>query len=107
MTTIDFYRDGDGAPRAKGEDTRPLAQFLESDIQDDIETCDELIGILADPDPDSRRRYDFVGNSFAMSFDEDEVVLLCHALEESDETRLRRSTVLEALQDWKAFIARD
>ena len=107
MISIQFYRDSDGAARASGEDTRPLAQFLESDIQEDIETCDELIAILADPDPEVRRHYDFVGNSFAMSFDEDEVVLLCHALEESDETRLRRRTVLAALQEWKAFIMQD
>ena len=104
---IDFYRDNDGAPRARGEDTRPLAQFLESDIQDDLETCDELVEILADPDTNARENYDFVGNSFAMSFDGDDVVLLCHALEDAEETRLRRATVLKALQAWKAFIEQD
>ncbi len=107
MMTIDFYRDNDGAPRARGEDTRPLAQFLESDIQDDIETCDELTEILTDKDATTRDNYDFVGNSFAMSFDGDDVLLLCHALEDAEETRLRRSTVLNALQAWKAFIKQD
>lgn len=106
MMTIDFYRDDDGAPRARGEDTRPLAQFLESDIQDDVETSEELIGILAETDPTIRENYDFVGNSFALSFDGDDVVLLCHALEDAEENRLQRSTVLAALQAWKAFIER-
>ena len=107
MSRLELYRDSDGAPRAKGEDTRPLAQFLESDIQDDIETCEELIAVADDPDPDIRADYDFVGNSFALSFDGEEVILVCHAVEDAEETRLRRSTVQEALHDWKDFISGD
>ncbi len=104
MNSLEFYRDADGAPRARGEDLRTLAQFLESDIQDDPETCDELIAVVAEADPELRADYDFVGNSFALSFEADEVVLLCHAYEDADEVRLRRDTVLSALRDWKAFI---
>ncbi len=104
MNHLEFYRDADGAPRARGEDLQTLAQFLESDIQDDPETCSELIAVLEDDDPEVRADYDFVGNSFAVSFDGDDVVLLCHALEDADEVRLRRRTVLTALRDWKRFI---
>jgi uncharacterized protein YacL (UPF0231 family) len=103
MSKLKLYRDSDGAPRATGEDTTILAQFLESDIQDDLETCRELIEVLGGK-PEVREHYDFVGNSHALSFDGDDVLLSCHAVEEDNETRLSRETVLEALQDWEALI---
>ncbi|HFD88149.1 MAG TPA: hypothetical protein ENJ35_10810 [Gammaproteobacteria bacterium] len=104
MSKLKLYRDSDDAPRAKGEDTTVLARFLESDIQDDVETCDELIHVLKDYSPEQRKRYDFVGNSFALSFADNEVTLECHALEDANATRLSQETLLEALEEWKAFI---
>lgn len=105
MNCIEYYRDEDGAPRARGENMAVLAQFLESDIQDDIETAKELLAVLNDDDPEDRENYDFVGNSFALSFAGEEVVLTCHALEDADEIHLRREMVRQSLQDWLAFIS--
>ena len=104
MTTLEFYRGDDGAPRAQGEDNSTLAQFLESDIQDDPDICAELLQRIKDYTSDQAQPLEFTGNSFNVSLSEAGVMFRCHASGESRITCLSVATVQRALQDWQKFI---
>lgn len=98
MSELHFYRDEDGIPRAKGEDTR-LAAFLESDIQDSIEIAEDLLALLQLP-----QESEFNGNAYSLSIDP-KTVCLCNQFDESAiDRRLSREDFADVLASWHSFL---
>ncbi len=105
MIELEFYRDDDGSPRAQGEDGNTLAQFLESDIQDDPGVCSELLKRIKNcQSGEAQSSSDFIGNSFTLHFNAEEVTFTCHASINNGVASLRLESVQQALQDWQKFI---
>ncbi|MGV6857793.1 MAG: YacL family protein [bacterium] len=106
MSDIKFFRDDDKAPRAEADNPHlaALAQFLESDIQDDPETCTDLITMINDHSASSEEALEVIGNSYSLTFDGDTVTLDCLACEEDDIFTLPTETVRDSLEKWLAFI---
>lgn len=105
MIELEFYRDDDGSPRAQGEDGNTLAQFLESDIQDDPAVCLELLKRINNHQSgQTDSSSDFIGNSFTLHFSMEEVIFTRHASTNKGSACLRLESVQQALQDWQKFI---
>lgn len=101
MGELKFYRDEEGAPRAKGEDTR-VACFLESDIQDAVEIAQDLLMLLKQPE-----EAEFHGNSHSLSIDPQTVCLSNHADESAADRRLSRDDFAKILIAWCSFLECD
>lgn len=104
-----MYRDADGAARAKSVDDHSpmavLAQFLESDIQDDPDICQDLIDTITEEDTANEDPLEIIGNSFSMMLVGDVIVFECIADEEDEEVySLPRDVVLEELKNWLEFL---
>ncbi len=105
MNEIRFYHDAEGSPRAESDmpALASLAQFLESDIQDDRSTCIDLLGELM-----SMRKgaspFEFIGNSWVLSYSEEFAALANHADDDADAIPLQPETIKEALREWLEFI---
>ncbi len=106
MSDIKFYRDEDGAPRAEAENPHlsALAQFLESDIQDDTEICEELVETVTELPGNSEEPLEVVGNSYSVTFDGETVTFDCLPCESDDIFTLPADTVRAELQRWLEFI---
>lgn len=101
-----FFRDREGAPRAEGFDpgTRVLALFLESDLQDDGGVCREILRRMAARSGEGTTREQFVGNSFAVTFGHDSVVLTGHPEGNLHNATLDPGQVETAVRGWLEFI---
>ncbi|MEN8213264.1 MAG: YacL family protein [Pseudomonadota bacterium] len=106
MNKLRFYRDEDQAPRAEGsdEESRLLAQLLESDIQDDAVTCRELLDEIRNA-AESDGQISHTGNSYTLSLTRDAATVRNQSHESSREYTLDASRLAEALEKWLAFIS--
>lgn len=105
MKNIRLYRDSEGAPRAEAGDPalEGLAQFLESDIQDDRRTCIDLLGeIISIREGD--KPLEFIGNSWILSYSQEFAALANHADDGADVIPLPAEIVAEAIREWLEFI---
>jgi len=98
MDQLNFFRDEDGVPRAKGDDTR-LAAFFESDVQDSIEIAEDLLALLQLP-----QEAEFNGNAYSLSIDPKTVCLSNQFDENAVDRRLSREDFADALSSWHSFI---
>lgn len=110
MSSLKMFRDADGAARAESlEDTAQLAvlaQFFESDIQDDPEVCQDLIDTINEEPIDSEDPLEITGNAFSMLLIGNVIVFECIADEEDEEVySMPRDLVLEELKCWLEFLA--
>jgi len=105
MNDIRFYRDADGSPRAESQKPAlaSLAQFLESDIQDDRATCIDLLGEIMSMSKGARP-FEFIGNSWILSYSEEFAALANHADDDGDAIPLPPETIAEAVREWLEFI---
>ena len=105
MSEIRFYRDTEGSPRAESESPAlaGLAQFLESDIQDDRSTCIDLLGELMNMRKGASP-FEFIGNSWVLSYSEEFAALASHVDADADAIPLQPQAIKEAVRDWLEFI---
>ena len=105
MNEIRFYRDPEGAPRAEAKEPalEGLAQFLESDIQDDRSSCIDLLGEIISTTGGSAP-LEFIGNSWILSYSEEFAALANHVDEDADAIPLPPETVAQAVREWLEFI---
>ena len=103
MSKLKLFRDEDGAPCATGEDTTVLAQFLESDIQDDDTTARALLKMIKIAQQGEEPQA-FCGNTFELTMDQNQATFLCHAMDEDTPTILKLKTVKTAVKEWLKFI---
>jgi len=106
MSKLRFYRDDDNAPRAVGndEESRVLAQLLESDIQDDVITCRELLeDIRGAAQADAPLVH--TGNSFMLTLTQEAATIRNLSLDSDKELTLDGNKVALALENWFKFIS--
>ena len=105
--TLRFFRSSDGAPRAEGdgESARVLAAFLESDLQDDATTTQELLDRLAGREGANEQVDAFVGNAFAVTLDGDTVTLAGLAEDNTQAAMVDLEAMRCAVADWLAFVS--
>lgn len=106
MSKLRFYRDDDHAPRAVGndEESRVLAQLLESDIQDDAVTARELLQrIRVVPRSDAAAQH--TGNSFTITLTPKSAEIGNLSLESDNKITLDKEKLAQALENWLNFIS--
>jgi uncharacterized protein YacL (UPF0231 family) len=106
MSKLRFYRDEDNAPRALGsdEESRVLAQLLESDIQDDTVTCRELLKrIHQTAHTDGPLTH--AGNSFTISWTQQSATICNLPVDNDKEITLNTDLLMIALKNWLSFIS--
>jgi hypothetical protein len=105
MSDFIFSRDEHGAPRARAKDSAlaDLATFLESDIQDDKQTCIDLLGEIISIEQDDEP-LEFIGNGWILSYDKRFAAIACHAVEDGEVIALPPEKVALAVKDWLEFI---
>ena len=99
MVEIEFYRDSDGAARARGEDER-VATFLESDLQESVQVTKDFIALLAD----GEERGEFNGNGHCVTISPKVATIECSADEEAPDRRIERDELLSTVRKWLKFI---
>ena len=106
MNQLSFYRDDEGAPRARSDSaaTEALAAFLESDIQDDVTSCRELLARIEGGLDELADPIEFTGNRHAVTFTSDTVILGSHIDGDDSSAMLDPKQVETALRGWLAFI---
>ena len=106
MSKLRFYRDDDNAPRALGndEESRVLAQLLESDIQDDAVTCGELLEHIHQA-AHTDNPLTHTGNSFTISLTQQSATICSLSVDDDMETTMERDALVIALKSWLRFIS--
>jgi uncharacterized protein YacL (UPF0231 family) len=105
MNKLRFYRDQEHAPRAEGSDehSSQLARLLESDIQDDVVACRELLDNIHRLSRENDR-ISRTGNSFNITLTPRRTTLRNLSLETGENYILDTGRVERALQEWLNFI---
>ena len=96
---VEFYRDSDGAARARGEDER-LATFLETDLQESVQVTKDFIALLADGD----ERSEFCGNGHSVTISAKLATIESTVDEEAPDRRIEREELLQTVRAWLKFI---
>jgi len=93
-----LYRDENNDPRAEAEgELAILADFLESDVQDDKEAAIELLQFL------ERKRGERTANAYTVTFDDKSVTIT--ALEgEGESQQINRNIFFQAVEAWIVFV---
>ncbi|SCA58169.1 hypothetical protein MTBPR1_90016 [Candidatus Terasakiella magnetica] len=93
-----LYHDENGDPRASADgELAILADFLESDVQDDKEAAIELLQFL------ERKRGERTANAYTVVFDEKFVTIT--ALEgEAQSQQISRNIFFQAVEAWIVFV---
>jgi len=102
MPPLEFYRDPQGAPRARGDDKR-LCRFLETDLQGSVEVTQSLLQLLSNPAIHLDRDRDFHGNAHTVSLGATMATIECH-FDDGPDRRVSRSELQRAVAAWLEFI---
>ena len=99
MADLEFYRDEEGNPCARGEDER-LATFIQTDLQGSVQITSDLIALLEDGDA----RNEFHGNAHSLNISTKTVTIEANFDDEAPDRRVSREEMLKALIEWRAFV---
>ena len=103
MKPIEFFRDGNGRPHARGSDTL-LATFLVADCQSSVGVIDDLLSKLDSDSPSA----EFTGNAHHVAIDGDRVgIEPLHSDAHEDGPTRFLSTVYfrQTVREWRAFVS--
>lgn len=101
MADLEFYKDENGAPCARGSDDR-IATFLETDLQGSVEITRDLIARLAD----GQVRSEFNGNGHSVTISPQLATIESNFDDDAPDRRLPRQELLNHLRAWLSFIER-
>jgi len=99
MTDLEFYRDEDGNPCARGRDDR-LATFIQTDLQESVSVITDLLTLLKS----DQQQGEFNGNAHSVSITPATVVVDSNFDDETPDRRLSRDEFIEAVENWLVFI---
>ncbi len=103
--TMQFSRDKDGAPIATGEGKqRVLADFLQSDIQDDAIIARELLEMADEVARGALGRYEFTGNAHELTLRESGATLVESHGGDDRGVEIPLADFRRALSGWLTFI---
>lgn len=99
MADLEFYRDEEGNPCARGRDDR-LATFIQTDLQESVGVITDLIALLKS---DSEHA-EFNGNAHSVTITPATVVIDSNFDDEAPDRRLARDELLSHVEDWLKFV---
>lgn len=106
--TVDFelYRDEEGVTMVKGAEAESLvATFFQTDVQDDVEYCDEIMRALMSIDEGETLKGVFVGNAHVLVLDEGQVQIESQFDEDQPPYQMSASDFKPLLSKWSEFIS--
>ncbi len=98
MSDLEFFRDEDGNPCARGEDER-LATFIQTDLQGSVQVVSDLIAQL-----EQESSSEFHGNAHSLSITTKTVTIEANFDDEAPDRRIARDEMLEELNAWREFL---
>ncbi|HYO15229.1 MAG TPA: YacL family protein [Thermoanaerobaculia bacterium] len=102
---LQFYWDAVGDPRAHCDPPgRPLAEFLESDIQGSTATAREVLRALDWIEAGDRDHWEMTGNIHTLALSPEGASLQNEHEEDSEPYELPLSQFRQALTDWVSFL---
>ena len=99
MTDLEFYRDEDGNPCARGRDER-LATFIQTDLQESVGVITDLIALLKS----DQQHGEFNGNAHSVVITPATVVVDSNFDDETPDRRLSRDEFINTVESWLAYI---
>ncbi|HEX3129380.1 MAG TPA: hypothetical protein VH394_18740 [Thermoanaerobaculia bacterium] len=99
---LDLYRDGEGLPRAAGDDL--LSRFLESDVQGSVITAYDILGMLDRVESGETELWEGTGNAYTLTLTPDGALIQDELAEDPEELHLPLAELREALQAWIALL---
>lgn len=102
---LEFYRDADGAPRArcKGHG-RALADFLESDLQDSARAAHEVLRAVDRVESGREPSWERTGNAHTLSLSPEGAMIVNEMDDEAEPYALSLPALREAVAGWIAFL---
>jgi len=98
MKDLEFYKDDNGQPCARGRDQR----LLQTDLQGSVAVTRDLIAMLAN----GSERGEFNGNGHCVTISPVMATIESNFDDEAPDRRLPRSELLQQVQAWLSFIDR-
>jgi len=103
--TLHLYRDNDGEPRAQSSSPRELlGRFLESDVQESLHYCRELLAAIDRVEGGELRLWQQTGNAHTLTLHPDSAVIEAEFGDSATPCHLSLSELRDALQEWLNFI---
>jgi uncharacterized protein YacL (UPF0231 family) len=100
-----FYWDAAGDPRAHCDPPgRPLADFLESDVQGSAATAREILRALDQVDAGDLDSWEMTGNVHTLALSPEGASLQNEYDEETEPYELPLSQLRQVLADWVSFL---
>lgn len=99
MADLEFYRDEEGNPCARGSDDR-LATFIQTDLQESVGVITGLIALLKS----DKEHAEFNGNAHSVTITPATVVIDSNFDDETPDRRLARDELLSYVEDWLKFV---
>ena len=98
MTAIEFYRDDNGMPRARGTDSQ-LAVFLETDCQSASHHVTEILQAL-----ERGEEGQFIGNAHELSLDRTRATLTAMYDDQAPARHMSTTYLRDVLGRWLEFV---
>ena len=102
IVKVDLYRDGQGLPRAAGDDL--LSRFLESDVQGSVITAYDILGMLDRVESGETELWEGTGNAYTLTLTRDGALLQDELADDPVEFHLSFAELREALNAWVGLL---
>jgi hypothetical protein len=103
-----FYRDGEGNPRSEsGAASALISRFLMEDIQDSLNTCREILGIVEQILNGELRSWKQVGNAHVLSLSADEAIGESLVAPAEKPFRISLEDFRDLIQSWLHFLEQE
>jgi uncharacterized protein YacL (UPF0231 family) len=102
---LQFYRDDAGDARARGRGRGKLvAGFLESDLQDSLESAREILKAIDDVEAGRADSWERTGNAHTLTLSPQGAAIQDEMDEEAEPYVLSLSEIREVVADWVSFL---
>ena len=102
---LQFYRDDAGNARARGRGRGKLvAGFLESDLQDSLESAREILKAIDDVEAGRADSWERTGNAHTLTLSPQGAAIQDEMDEEAEPYVLSLSEIREVVADWVSFL---
>jgi uncharacterized protein YacL (UPF0231 family) len=104
---LKFYRDEDGNPRCEsGVPIELIGRFVTEDIQDSLNSCREILGMVERIGNGELGSWRHVGNAHALSLSADEAKVEALVVPDEKPCRLSLEDFRHIIESWLQFLER-
>jgi uncharacterized protein YacL (UPF0231 family) len=102
---LKLYRDDAGDARARGRGRgKVVAAFLESDLQDSLESAREVLQAIEDVEAGRTISWERTGNAYTLTLSPQGAALQDEMEEDAEPSVLSLAEIREAVADWISFL---